>query len=126
MKNIDRIRTWCCSILIGAILSIAPTMAFATMELIAIDNEAPFLSIVNRATGEELAFLFIDLPGGSAIEFGKATGLAVHPHTNEVYAAIRINSQPGAGRNLFVINQVTGVALSAVLYFCSIRQLGIC
>ena len=107
MKNFNKFRGWILSILIGSIMTIVPTSGSAQSVLYAIDNVSPFLSVVDPDTGAEESFVEITLVGEEIIT---SNGLAIHPITNEMYAAVRLDSQAGPGRNLIKIIPDTGVA----------------
>jgi hypothetical protein len=87
-------------------------VANAQIELIGIENNAPFIGVVDRTNGTEVDFLFLSGatgPLGEAENFVNATGLAVHPTTNVVYAAMKLCTGCGPGRSLVTINMETGV-----------------
>ena len=109
MKNNYKIYSWGFSILIGSILSIVPTTGFAQSVLYAINNQDPFLHVVNRLTGAEESSVAISLPGEEILN---GTGLAVSPISNEMYAAVKLASQVGPGRNLIMIDPETGAAVN--------------
>ena len=94
-------------IAVSILFSITPTSANAQMMLYGIDNQIPFLSVVDPATGNELSFLEITIAGET---FASGNGLAVNPVTNEMYAAVKLASQSGPGRNLLRIDPNTGIA----------------
>jgi hypothetical protein len=92
------------------LLSIS-AQSVAQVELIGIENNAPFVGIVDRTNGTEVSFLFLTGatgPLGNAENFRNATGLAVHPTTNVVYAAMKLCLACGPGRSLVTIDMDTG------------------
>ena len=107
MTSFNKICAWGIAILIGSIISSVPTSVFAQQVLYAIENQFPFLSVVNPLTGAEVSFVQISLPGETILS---SNGLAVNPLTNEMYAAVKLASQSGPGRNLIRIDPETGAA----------------
>jgi len=107
MKNLSKIRAWGFSIFIGSIMSIVTTSGFADSVLLGIDNEGPFLDVVDSMTGAHESTIDIILPNEIILS---SNGLAVDPVTNEMYAAVKLSSQTGPGRNLIRIEPETGAA----------------
>ena len=70
--------------LVGSIVGLVADDVLAQSPLYAIDNTIPFLSVVDPATGAELSFVQIVVPG-EVINSGN--GLAVNPLTGDLYAA---------------------------------------
>ena len=93
MKNVNKIRTWGFSILIGSMMSIVPIPGFAGSVLYAIDRGAASLSVVNPLTGAEESSIAISLSGET---IDRSTGLAVSPLSNKMYAAVKLDSQTRA------------------------------
>lgn len=94
-------------LLVGSIMILTPTRSHSESMLYAIDNEESFLSVVNPLTGAEESFIGISLANET---IQNRTGLAVSPVTTEMYAAVKLASQAGPGRNLIKIDPETGVA----------------
>jgi hypothetical protein len=112
MKRSYLPRTWDSLKLILLVFSTFSTLANAQIELIGIENDQPYIGIVDPGSGNELDFLFLSGatgPLGNAENFRNATGLAVHPNTNVVYAAMKLCSGCGPGRSLVTIDMETGV-----------------
>jgi len=107
MKNLYSVLTRGFSFIIGSIMIFASTAGSAEMILYAIRNTEPSLHAVNPITGAEISSVAISLPGET---INNSTGLAVSPTTNEMYAAVKLDSQSGPGRNLIKINPETGQA----------------
>ncbi len=95
--------------LLGVLLSVAPASASAEPQLYAINNFGPFLNTVDPLTGAALTSVVINIPGETV---NSSNGLAVNPQTNEMYAAVKLMSQGGPGRNLIRINPLTGDAVN--------------
>jgi len=72
MKNSNKIRAWGFSILIGSIMSIVPTSAFAESVLYGIDNLSGTLGIVNPVTGIDESFTAIFLAGETISKYPPA------------------------------------------------------
>ena len=92
--------------LVGLLTCAFPAVGAADSVLYAIDNESPYLSVVNPVTGVEQSYIQITIAGES---INRSNGLAVDPTTNKMYAAIKLNSVGGPGRNLVEIDPTTGV-----------------
>lgn len=107
MKSYKTAMSFGLMLLAGSILILTPTRSHAESVLYAIDNEAPFLSVVNPLTGAEVSSIAVSLANETILN---QTGLSVSPVTNEMYAAVKLASQAGPGRNLVIINPETGVA----------------
>ena len=107
MSKLSQAGVFCIAILIGTLVSTVPTSANAQVRLYGIDNIAATLDEINPVTGAYLGSTFINVPGEA---INTANGLAVNPLTNEMYAAVKLASQAGPGRNLILIDPLTGDA----------------
>ena len=95
--------------LIG-LMFINPTASVHAQELlIGIDNESPYVSIIDRTTGIEQNFYQLTGATGVSSEYYiSGYGLAVHPTTGVVYASVKLCSDCGPGRSLVTIDMTSG------------------
>ena len=94
-------------LLAGSFMSIVPTTGFAERVLYAINNQDPILHVVNPLTGAEISSVAISVSGDS---IANSTGLAISPVSNEMYAAVALNSQNRPERNIIKLDRETGLA----------------
>lgn len=97
-----------CSLLLGSLLSLAPS-AWAAQALYSLARTGDKLRIIDPATGATLSETAITLP--AATIFG-GNGLARNPQTGEFYALVRTSSGFPSTRPLVKIEPLTGVATS--------------
>jgi hypothetical protein len=112
MMNIQALRHHGSSVLLGLVLYFGTTVALAQETFYAIDNALPFISVVDPATGNELSFVQITVPGileADGVNYRSGNGLAINPLTGDMYAAIKFDDQAGPGRNLILLDPATGV-----------------
>lgn len=93
------------AILLGVLTTTIHVSANAEEWLFGIDVDTPFLDLIEPSTGQIISSRLLILEqdqSGTSVEFG--SGLAVHPDTNEMYAAVKLVSQPTSSRTLIRID----------------------
>jgi hypothetical protein len=112
MTIIEAIRRYASLVLLSLGSCLGTTAAIAQESFFAIDNQLPFLSVVDPATGNELSYVQITVPGVLEVDganYRSGNGLAINPLTGDMYAAIKFADQSGPGRNLVLLDPATGV-----------------
>ena len=112
MTIIEAVRRYGSLVLLSLGSCLSAASVFAQETFYAIDNEQPFLSVVDPATGNEISFVQITVPGVLEVDganYRSGNGLAINPLTGDMYAAIKFADQAGPGRNLVLLDPATGV-----------------
>ncbi len=107
MSDFTQARTCLTAILFAMLATAVPVSSDAQELLYGIDGQAPFIDVIDPFTGSIVSSNFLFLPN-LTIEYG--SGLAVNPVTNEMYAAVKLTTQPDTLRTLIRIDPQTGDA----------------